>query len=239
MRTTQSVPDTVTGPDGRLRDITAWTPELAEMLAREDGIELSDDHWLVIEAMRDYYRQYNISPIRKLLKKQLARRHSPDKASDAFLDRLFPNGVQYQGTRIAGLPVPMLDSEREPDGHIQAADSHARYEEITHDGEQVALYPSGNLVHPEQWSPELAKVLAEREGITLTDDHWLIIRYLRKFYFRYGIAPMVKLLIHFMQDELGKANVDREAMYRLFPKGPARQGSRIAGLPDPQGCIDG
>lgn len=227
------------GPDGRLVHLDDWTPEIAVELAKADQLELGEDHWLVIDTMRSYYEQYNISPIRKLLKKQLARTHSADKASDDFLDSLFPNGVQYQGTRIAGLPKPMLDSEREPSEQIKAATTVSRKQpQIAFEGETIILYPSGNLAHPEQWSHSLARVLAEKEGITLTDDHWLIIRYLRKFYFRYGIAPMVKLLIHFMQDELGKANVDREAMYRLFPKGPARQGSRIAGLPDPQGCID-
>jgi tRNA 2-thiouridine synthesizing protein E len=229
----------ITGPDGRLDNLADWTPEAAAELARADGLELGEDHWLVINTMRDYYSQYNISPIRKLLKKHLARNHSPDKASDKFLDSLFPNGVQYQGTRISGLPVPMLDSEREPSAHIQATGSATReHPQIDFAGETIVLYPSGNLAQPEQWSHGLANVLAEREGISLSDDHWLVIRYLRKFYFHYGITPMVKLLIHFMQDELGKTNVDQEEMYRLFPKGPARQGSRVAGLPDPQGCID-
>ena len=72
----------------------------------------------------------------------------------------------------------------------------------------------------------------------MTDEHWNVLNFLRGFYFQYGVAPMVKILIKHMSDEFGKENVNRDRMYELFPRGPAKQGSRIAGLPSPQGCID-
>jgi len=50
---------------------------------------------------------------------------------------------------------------------------------------------------------------------------------------------MVKILIKYMSEELGSDMANKEHMYELFPGGPAKQGSRIAGLPSPQGCIDG
>jgi tRNA 2-thiouridine synthesizing protein E len=49
---------------------------------------------------------------------------------------------------------------------------------------------------------------------------------------------MVKLLIKHMAEEHGKDSANEEKLYKLFPGGPSRQGSRIAGLPEPQGCID-
>ena len=49
---------------------------------------------------------------------------------------------------------------------------------------------------------------------------------------------MVKILIKHMAEEFGADEVNKERMYELFPCGPAKQGSRIAGLPSPQGCID-
>ncbi len=49
---------------------------------------------------------------------------------------------------------------------------------------------------------------------------------------------MVKILMKYMAEDIGPERASREHLYQLFPKGPARQGSRIAGLPEPQGCID-
>ena len=40
---------------GYLRDWTEWTPDLAQIMAGADGIELDEDHWRVIEILRDYY----------------------------------------------------------------------------------------------------------------------------------------------------------------------------------------
>jgi len=80
--------------------------------------------------------------------------------------------------------------------------------------------------------------MAKQEGITLTKAHWEIINFMRQFYFNYGITPMVRLLMKKLNDEFGASKFSNEDLYKLFPSGPSRQGSRIAGLPEPQGCID-
>ena len=80
--------------------------------------------------------------------------------------------------------------------------------------------------------------MAEGEGIELSEEHWEVLNFLREFYFTYGISPMVKILMKYMAEDLGPERASREHLYTLFPKGPSRQGSRIAGLPEPQGCID-
>jgi tRNA 2-thiouridine synthesizing protein E len=49
---------------------------------------------------------------------------------------------------------------------------------------------------------------------------------------------MVKILMKYMAEDIGPEHASKEYLYRLFPKGPSRQGSRIAGLPEPQGCLD-
>lgn len=229
--------------DGRLENIHDWTAELAEALAKQDGLELSQDHWDVINTMRSYYEEFNTSPILKLLRKELSKKFGPDKASEQHLSELFPNGVQFQGTRLAGLPLAYLDAELESNARIHAVQSAA---EKTSDassifefnGQQIPLHSSGNLLNHVDWNEDMAVALAAAEGIELSDEHWVVINYLRKFYFQYGITPMVKVLIKHMSEELGPEAANKEYLYSLFPKGPARQGSRIAGLPSPQGCID-
>ncbi len=95
-------------PNGRLTDIRQWTPEVAESIAEYEGLTLNPEHWAIIELMRDFYARYNISPVARLLKKNIKRQLGAEFANDEYLDSLFPNNVMIQGTRIAGLPVPLL-----------------------------------------------------------------------------------------------------------------------------------
>ena len=162
---------------------------------------------------------------------------------------MFPHGVSKQGSRFAGIPVAQLDAELDQSQRVQAVvssgtentDEGAEHyqDQFEFNGRSIKVYASGNLANPEDWNEDLAVVLAEKEGIVLTDEHWKVINYLRKFYFQYGIAPMVKVLFKHMTEELGKYETHEKYVYELFPGGPAKQGSRIAGLPRPQGCIDG
>lgn len=230
-------------PDGRLEDLTAWTPDVANALAAKEGLKLLPQHWKVLNAMRDYYAAYNVSPVKKLLKRALKQSGAAALTSDAALDELFPGGVLVQGSRIAGVPVPMLDAERE---RFNCGSAKATATEATHfvdtfefKGQKLTVTCTGNLLEPHRWNAELADFMAAKEGITLTPDHWEVLNFLRSFYFEFGITPMVKILMNHMATELGMERASREHLYRLFPKGPSRQGSRIAGLPEPQGCIDG
>lgn len=237
-------------PNGRLVNISKWTPEIAVSVAEHEGLTLNPEHWAIIELMRDYYKRYNISPISKLLKKRIKHQLGTSFANDDYLDSLFPGNVLIQGTRIAGLPIPLLDSERDTPKHshpavhkdtVKIVDDESLYY-FTHDfifkGSNIKVHPSGNLVNPSEWNESMAIFLAQKEGIDLIDEHWEIIRYLRAYYFKYGITPMVNLLIDYLKETTHDRMVNIDHLYTLFPEGPARQGSRIAGLPLPQGCID-
>ena len=237
-------------PNGRLADISKWTPEIAVSIAEYEGLTLNREHWAIIELMRDYYNRYNISPIARLLKKHIKHQLGAEFANDDYLDSLFPNNVLIQGTRIAGLPVPLLDSELDTPKHshpavhkdaVKIVDDESLYY-FTHDfsfkGRNIKVHHSGNLVDPSEWDESMAIFLAQKEGINLIDEHWEIIRYLRAYYFKYGITPMVNLLVDYLKEVTHNRMVNIDHLYTLFPEGPARQGSRIAGLPLPQGCID-
>ena len=226
---------------GELMKVTDWTPDVALALAEQDGLVLLDAHFEILNLMRDYYDQFNIAPIRKLLKKDIAEMLSELKANDDYLLSLFPKGVMHQGLRVAGLPSAMLDAEIEPVTRIQVASKpkDVKYflSEFEFSGDTYRVYAKGNLVDPSEWTDDLAEFLAKKEGIVLSVDHWVVILFLRKFYFKYGITPMVKLLVKHIGRETNQHYTENE-LYALFPEGPSRQGSRIAGLPEPQGCID-
>lgn len=230
--------------DGRLQNLGDWSPEVAEALAAQVGLTLSDEHWAVLRAMREFFEEFHLSPPRKLLKRALEKGGQPELASDERLDALFPGDVLIQGSKLAGVPRPHLDAELEHRTHSgrEFAGSgkgvNEAGETIEVDGETLELTPSGNLVALHRWNERVAEALAAKEGIKLTDDHWEVVDYLRRFYFEYGISPMVRILMRHMAEEVGPEHASEEHLYRLFPKGPSRQGSRIAGLPEPQGCID-
>ncbi len=231
--------------NGRLQNLSDWNEEVAAFLAASDGLALTPEHWEVIRLMREYYQTYNITPIRKLLKAEISEKLGAEKATDAWLEKLFPQGVLIQGSKIAGLPVPMLDAEVE-EMHATGVKKESRpaiepsyfVNNFYFAGRTYLVNPKGNLVNPGEWNEHLAEFLARKEGISLTEDHWQVIDFLRKFFFQYGITPMVRLLMKHMRQELGEERSSHDYLYRLFPKGPSRQGSRIAGLPEPQGCVD-
>ncbi|GMQ87134.1 MAG: hypothetical protein BMS9Abin08_0332 [Gammaproteobacteria bacterium] len=232
--------------NGRLADIREWNEDAAQYLAQTQGIELTDKHWEIIHLMRDFYAEFNISPIQKLLIKNIKEKLGNDKATDDWLNQLFPDGVLTQGTLIAGLPIPLLDAEIDRPVHPpRSAEARTTPQSVRHFVDQFELNSQtfrlsfhGNLLDSSQWSEEVAEFMAKKEGVALTDEHWEVIRFLRQFYFKYGITPMVKLLKKHMAKQLGKEKSSEAHLYNLFPDGPSRQGSRIAGLPEPQGCIN-
>jgi tRNA 2-thiouridine synthesizing protein E len=107
---------------------------------------------------------------------------------------------------------------------------------ITVKGETLELDENGFLKDWQKWNEDVAKALAEKEGIELTEEHWEIINFLRDYYQKYQIAPMIRILVKEVQKNLG-ADKDLKYIYKLFPSGPAKQACKIAGLPKPTGCV--
>ena len=98
-------------------------------------------------------------------------------------------------------------------------------------GQTVEVDGEGFFVDPDTWSEAMAPELAAHEGIDeLTDQHWQVIRFMRKEYTEKGAGPTVRVL--------GKTSgVTVKQLYALFPKGPAKTAAKIAGIPKPRGCV--
>jgi len=98
-------------------------------------------------------------------------------------------------------------------------------------GITVELDTDGHLANAADWNEDLAKAIAAEAGIPeLTGDHWKVINFMRKVYQEEGDAPSIRRLTK-------ESGVDTKALYKLFPKGPAKKAAKIAGLPKPKGCI--
>ncbi|MEA3587021.1 TusE/DsrC/DsvC family sulfur relay protein [Pseudidiomarina sp. 1APP75-27a] len=104
-------------------------------------------------------------------------------------------------------------------------------------GRQFATDKHEYLANFDDWSPELAMHIAELEGIELTDAHWEVVTFVRDFYQEFDTSPAMRVLVKAIGQRLGKDKANSIYLYRLFPKGPAKQATRIAGLPKPAKCI--
>lgn len=83
-----------------------WSKELAEHLAGLDDISLTQAHWEVIDFLRNYYQQYQIAPMIKILVKEIGKVMGSDKGNTKYLYELYPGGPAKQACKYAGLPKP-------------------------------------------------------------------------------------------------------------------------------------
>ncbi len=92
--------------EGYLINIGDWSKEIALAMAAEDDIELTLEHWEVINFLIDYFAAYDFAPAVRVLTKAIAKKLGNDKGNSRYLYSLFPYGPAKQGCRFAGLPKP-------------------------------------------------------------------------------------------------------------------------------------
>ena len=93
----------------------------------------------------------------------------------------------------------------------------------------VTCNEQGYLTDLDQWTKEIGIEIAKEEGIEMTNEHWDVIAYLQD-----QCRKQVPLSIR----KIGKSGVvSIKEFYQLFPKGPLKISSRIAGIPKPVSCI--
>ncbi|EWH10388.1 tRNA 2-thiouridine synthesizing protein E [Catenovulum agarivorans DS-2] len=109
--------------------------------------------------------------------------------------------------------------------------------EVNFNGQPIALDKHGYLQNYLDWDEALAPILAEQENIELTAAHWEVIYFVRNFYLEFKTSPAIRILVKAIAQKLGKEKGNSPYLYKLFPKGPAKQATKIAGLPKPAKCI--
>ena len=98
-------------------------------------------------------------------------------------------------------------------------------------GTAVETNAEGFLADSSEWTPEVAREIAEQEGVgPLTDKHWQVITFCREDAAQQGQSPGLRRISKL-------SGVGMKEIYQLFPKGPGKLAAKIAGLPKPQGCI--
>lgn len=99
-------------------------------------------------------------------------------------------------------------------------------------GKELETDAEGYLLEAD-FSDEIVQVIAAADGIGLTPKHMEVINYLREQYREHGHTPNFRNMVKGVQEFWPEA--DSKALYDLFPIGPAKQGCKVAGLPQPLG----
>lgn len=104
-------------------------------------------------------------------------------------------------------------------------------------GKTIEHDEEGYITDINEWSEDLAEIIAKDENIDLTPEHWEVINFLREYYQEYQIAPAIRVLTKALAKKMGPEKGNNKYLYELFPYGPAKQACKIAGLPKPTGCV--
>ena len=92
--------------DGYVKNLEDWSPAVAEALALREEISLTEKHWEVINLLRTFYDEHGLSPMMRVLVKQMQKAHGSSKGNSLYLLQLFPEYPALVASKIAGLPRP-------------------------------------------------------------------------------------------------------------------------------------
>ena len=96
-------------------------------------------------------------------------------------------------------------------------------------GKSISVNDEGYMTDPSQWDHDVAKELAKEDGIELTDKHFEVLEFLRSNNEKGDTLTIRKV---------GKSGiVDIKGLYDLFPGGPLKISSKVAGIPKPSSCV--
>ena len=96
-------------------------------------------------------------------------------------------------------------------------------------GQTIQVNEEGYLTDFKQWNKEIGAELGKEANLDLGPRHWEVLTYLQNEYKNESPLSIRKI---------GKSNVvDIKEFYALFPQGPLKTASKIAGIPKPSSCL--
>ncbi|HHJ13825.1 MAG TPA: TusE/DsrC/DsvC family sulfur relay protein [Gammaproteobacteria bacterium] len=109
---------------------------------------------------------------------------------------------------------------------------------VSVNGRTIQTDVEGYLCNPEDWDEDVARAIADRQGIELDEERWALVRFFREYYEDHnGVHPSMHRLLRWREQQDGRPFEDekiyRDHLYELFPRGPIQTLTRLAGLPAP------
>lgn len=98
---------------------------------------------------------------------------------------------------------------------------------LSFEGKEIETDNDGYLKESSQWSEALAeKNCGKRRNYPLP-EHWEVVRFVREFYLEFNTSPAIRMLVKAMANKFGEEKGNSRYLYRLFPKGPAKQATKL------------
>ncbi|MYM58466.1 TusE/DsrC/DsvC family sulfur relay protein [Vibrio sp. OCN044] len=104
-------------------------------------------------------------------------------------------------------------------------------------GKTVHTDNEGYLLNHTDWEEGMIALLAEQEGIELTEAHLEVVHFVRAFYEEFNTSPAVRMLVKAIEKTHGPEKGNSKYLFKLFKQGPAKQATKLAGLPKPAKCL--
>ena len=95
-----------TDEEGYLVNLADWNEDIAKVIAQTENVDMTENHWEVVNFLRSYYDEYQIAPAVRVLTKAIGKQLGEEKGNSKYLYELFPYGPAKQACKIAGLPKP-------------------------------------------------------------------------------------------------------------------------------------
>ena len=96
-----------TDNEGYLLEPSDWTDDVAQEIARREGLPLNDDRWVVVRFVREYFETRQSVPEARHALKDMQAKLGPDKGTRKYLYQLFPDGYGQHACKIAGVRKPL------------------------------------------------------------------------------------------------------------------------------------
>jgi TusE/DsrC/DsvC family sulfur relay protein len=100
-------------------------------------------------------------------------------------------------------------------------------------GRTLTTDNEGYLLEPSDWNDDVAQEIARREGLPLSDERWMVVRFVRDYFETRHSVPEARHALKAMQIHLGTDKATRKYLYQLFPYGYGQQACKIAGVRKP------
>ena len=88
----------------------------------------------------------------------------------------------------------------------------------------------GYLKEMSAWTPEIAKAMAEQDGIELDDVKWAHILKAREYFEDNGVVPPIRKFAKYLGE-------DQKDLFKMWMTGPMKPITKYGGLPKPTGCV--
>ena len=88
----------------------------------------------------------------------------------------------------------------------------------------------GYLVDSSAWTSEIARAMAQVDGVALDDTKWQLILKAREYYEEHAVVPPIRKFSKYMGE-------DQKAMFKMWMTGPMKPITKYGGLPKPTGCV--